>query len=85
MVRLACACFVGVLLVPNVVPNSTLCRCGDSMNAGFMVGLARGLEPEAIARGMLLAATANLFTPRPGDLRSEALANYADMVKVVRL
>jgi len=59
--------------------------CGDSMAAGFITAIQSEQAPADIAKSMLLAATANLFSPRPGQLAQEYIDLLASDVSVVEL
>ena len=77
--------FHASLALPAEMVIETDQGCGDSMNAGFMAAVRKGLAPAEIAKMMLLAASANLSTPRPGELSPASISNLASAVKVERV
>ncbi|MBE6906410.1 1-phosphofructokinase [Marasmitruncus massiliensis] len=71
-------------ITPNVPVVNTV-GCGDSMVAGFAVGLARGMAlPERI-RYAVAISTANALTQETGSFRGEDLEALLPQIQVERL
>lgn len=80
------ACGKGVFLCdsPCVDVVNTV-GCGDSMVAGFAVGLARGYSLEETIRFGVAASAANAATMTTGSVRPEDLQRLRPLVNIRRL
>lgn len=71
--------------VPPKLTAVNTVGCGDSMVAGFAVGLARGMTlPEQIRYAVAISA-ANVLTSETGSFRTEDLASLLSQVRVETL
>ena len=80
------ACEKGIFLCdsPYVDVVNTV-GCGDSMVAGFAVGLARGYSFEDTVRMGVAASAANAATMTTGSIRQEDLQRLRPLVHIQRL
>lgn len=67
------------------IPVVNTVGCGDSMVAGFAVGLSRGYAIEEAIRLAVAVSTANALTMETGSFRQEDLDRLLGQVAVVRL
>lgn len=71
-------------MTPNVPVVNTV-GCGDSMVAGFAIGLSRGYPIEETIRLALAISTANALTLDTGSFRQEDLERLLGQVEVQKL
>jgi len=69
---------------PKITPKNTV-GCGDTMLAGFAVGLARGMETEATFRLALAVSAAGALSPATGDFDPEDFRAILPEVTITRL
>ncbi len=69
---------------PKITPVNTV-GCGDSMVAGFAVGLARGLAPADMLRLAVAVSAANALTLATGHFLQEDFQRLLPQVDIARL
>lgn len=80
------ACQEGVFqgATPDIPVVNTV-GCGDSMVAGFAVGISRGYPVEEMIRFASAISTANALTMQTGSFRQEDLEQLLNKVEVYKL
>ena len=68
-------------IVPRVDAVNTV-GCGDSMIAGFALGLSEGLSPEETLRKASAISAASAMTEVTGYFRTEDMADLMDKIKI---
>ncbi len=78
-------CHKAKVVVPSAQSFLGAVGCGDSLVAGFAVGLARDLDPIECIRLATASAAANLFTQCPGLFEQKTAADLAHGVLIEKL